>query len=52
VGAKVWPSVAAAAAAVVRVAERIPADAKSVELMKAAYVRYRRVYPATRAIFA
>ena len=52
VGAQAWPSVGAAAAAVVRVGERIPPDAKSAAAMKASYSAYRRVYPATRAIFA
>ena len=51
VGAKAWPSVGAAAAAVVRVAERIATDAKSAATMKKSYAAFRRVYPATRAIF-
>jgi xylulokinase len=50
VGAKAWPSVAAAARAVVRVAERISPDAQSVAAMKNSYAAFRRVYPATRAI--
>jgi xylulokinase len=52
VGAKAWPTVGAAARAVVRVAERISPDAKSVATMNAAYAVYRRVYPATRAIYS
>ncbi|MGH9574771.1 MAG: xylulokinase [Candidatus Acidiferrales bacterium] len=52
VGAKTWPSVGAAAASVVRVAERIAPDANSAAAMKKSYAAYRRVYPATRAIFA
>lgn len=52
VGAKAWPSVGAAAAAVVRLAERIAPNANSAATMKKSYAAYRRVYPATRAIFA
>ncbi len=52
VGAKAWPSVGAAASAVVRVAERIAPHATSAVTMKKSYAAYRRVYPATRAIFA
>ena len=51
VGAKAWPTVGDAAAAVVRVSERIPPEAKSVTTMNAAYAAFRRVYPATRAIY-
>lgn len=51
VGAKGWPSVGAAAGTVVRVAERIAPDAKSAATMKKSYAAFRRVYPATRAIF-
>jgi xylulokinase len=52
VGAKAWPTVGAAVRAVVRIAERISPDAKSVATMNAAYAAYRRVYPATRAIYS
>jgi xylulokinase len=52
VGAEAWPSVGAATAAIVRVAGRTLPDAKSMTTMKAAYAAYRRVYPATRAIYA
>ncbi|HKV46685.1 MAG TPA: xylulokinase [Candidatus Acidoferrales bacterium] len=52
VGAKAWPTVGAAAAAVVRVAERIAPDANSAATMKKSYAAYRRVYPAMRTIFA
>jgi len=52
VGASAWPSVGAAAAAVVRVAERIAPETKSAATMKKSYAAFRRVYPATRAIFA
>jgi xylulokinase len=47
-GVKVWESVEAACAATVRVAETIaPRDA---DVMKDAYARYRRIYPALREI--
>jgi xylulokinase len=52
VGAKAWSSVGASAGAVVRVAERISPDTKSIATMNAAYAAYRRVYPATRAIYS
>ena len=52
VGVRAWPSVGAAAAAVVRVAKRVQPDPKSSVQMKASYAAYRRIYPATRAIFA
>ncbi len=51
VGAKKWPSVDAACAAVIRVAQRIPARAEVVAKMNSAYAAYRRVYPATKSIF-
>jgi hypothetical protein len=43
--------VGAAAKAVVRVAERVPVDQKTQPVMKTAYAAFRRVYPATRAIY-
>src|SRR6185437_999339 len=47
-GAGAWPSVEAACAATIRVAETItPRDAPA---MGAAYERYRRVYPALRSL--
>jgi xylulokinase len=52
VGAQAWPTVGAAARAVVRVAERVPPDAQSAGIMSSAYSAYRRVYPATKAIYA
>jgi xylulokinase len=52
VGAQAWPTVGAAAAAVVRVAERIPPNAQSAASLRSAYSAYRRVYPATKAIYA
>jgi xylulokinase len=52
VGAALWPSVDAACNAVIRVTERVPARPDVVSKMNASYAAYRRVYPATRAIFA
>jgi xylulokinase len=52
VGVGVWPSVDAACDAVVRVAKRTVADEKAVRVMQEAYIRYRRIYPALRSIFA
>jgi len=52
VGAALWPSVDLACNAVIRVTERVPARSDVVSKMNASYAAYRRVYPATRAIFA
>lgn len=51
VGAKIWPSVDAACEAVVRVAERIRANAANVAVMEAGYKAFRRIYPAMKTIF-
>ena len=51
VGAKVWPSVDTACQMAVRVAERVQPRADAVQVMNDNYAAYRRVYPATRAIF-
>jgi xylulokinase len=51
VGARLWPTVDAACAAVVRVAKRVPPQAEAIAIMNQSYSAYRRVYPATRAIF-
>jgi xylulokinase len=51
VGAKTWPSVDAACASVVRVAERVSPDPDAVAVMNTAYAKYQRVYPATRRVF-
>jgi xylulokinase len=51
VGAKLWPTVDAACAAVVRVAHRVRPQSEAVTVMNQSYSAYRRVYPATRAIF-
>jgi xylulokinase len=51
VGAGAWKSADDACAAVVRVAERIPPNAKRVAEMESGYRLYRRIYPALRQIF-
>lgn len=51
VGARMWPSVDSACAAVVRVARRVSPATASISAMNASYAAYRRVYPATRSIF-
>ncbi len=51
VGAKLWPSVEAACQSVVRVAECVHPDTRNVEIMKAQYASYRRVYPAMKSVF-
>ena len=51
VGAKIWPSVDAACAAVVRVAARIQPDNANVAKMNENYKAYRRIYPAMKSIF-
>ena len=52
VGAKLWPTVDAACAAVVRVADRVPPVAANVAAMNSGYARYRRIYPAMKTVFA
>lgn len=52
VGAGMWKSVDEACAAVVRVAQKVKPDAAAMSAMNASYVRYRRVYGATKSIFA
>jgi xylulokinase len=51
VGAALWPSVDAACAAVIRVAQRVAANPNVVSKMSASYAAFRRVYPATRSVF-
>jgi xylulokinase len=51
VGAGLWPSVDAACATAVRVAERIAPQPAAVEAMNASYTAYRRVYAATKSVF-
>jgi len=52
VGAGIWKSVDEACAAVIRVAKTVSSQPQSVQVMNASYAAYRRVYPATRSIFA
>ncbi|MGH9738180.1 MAG: xylulokinase [Candidatus Acidiferrales bacterium] len=52
VGAAVWPSVDAACASVVRVAERVDPDPGHVAILSAQYARYRRLYPAMKSIYS
>jgi xylulokinase len=51
VGARIWPTVDDACNSIVRVAERTAPQSAVTEVMNTAYAAYRRVYPATRAIF-
>jgi xylulokinase len=51
VGAGLWPTVDAACAAVIRVAQRVPANPNVVSKMSESYAAFRRVYPATRSVF-
>ncbi len=52
IGARIWPNVDDACNSIVRVAERIPQRADVANTMNASYAAYRRVYPATKTIFA
>jgi xylulokinase len=52
VGAGVWPSVDAACTAVVRVAKKVQPDKDAVATFEKNYAGYRRIYAATRDIFA
>jgi xylulokinase len=52
VGAGLWPSVDAACAATVRVAASVTPQPAAVATLNARYSAYRRVYPATRDVFA
>lgn len=51
VGARIWPTVEEACNSIVRVAERVTQRADAATAMNASYAAYRRVYPATKAIF-
>lgn len=51
VGARIWPTVDDACDSIVRVAQRTAPQSAVTEVMNTAYAAYRRVYPATRAIF-
>jgi xylulokinase len=52
VGAGIWKSVDEACGAVVRVAKTVKPQPAAVEVMNESYAAYRRVYPATKSIFA
>jgi xylulokinase len=52
VGAKAWPSVDEACAAVVRVAGNTDANPETSRVMEKAYAEYRRIYPAMKSILA
>ena len=52
VGAGIWKSVDEACGAVVRVAKTVPPQSDAVKVMNANYAAYRRVYAATKSIFA
>jgi len=52
VGAGMWASVDEACASVVRVAKRVRPEAEAVATLNQNYAAYRRVYGATREIFA
>jgi xylulokinase len=52
VGAQMWASVDEACASVVRVAKKIAPNPDSVAMLNKNYAAYRRVYTATRNIFA
>jgi xylulokinase len=51
VGAKVWPTVDAACEAIIRVQTRVVPKSRDAETMQKNYAGYRKVYPATKAIF-
>jgi xylulokinase len=50
VGAKAWPSVDAACAAIVRLAGTTSPNSKAALAMEKAYASYRRIYPAMKSI--
>jgi xylulokinase len=52
VGAGLWPTVDAACAATVRVASRVDSQPDAVTTLNASYAAFRRVYAATRNVFA
>ncbi len=52
VGARIWASVDEACVSVVRIAKRVPPNADAVAVLNKNYAAYRRVYGATRDIFA
>lgn len=52
VGAGLWPTVDAACAATIRVASRVSPQPAAVDILNASYAAYRRIYPATKQVFA
>lgn len=52
IGAKMWQSVDEACAAVVRVVNRMSPQPQNVSVMKAAYGKYRRMYPAIKSVIS
>jgi len=52
VGVGLWPTVDAACAATVRVVTRVNPQPSAVAVLNASYSAFRRIYPATREIFA
>jgi xylulokinase len=51
VGAQLWPSVEAACACAVRVADRVRPNPDNVAILNEGYASYRRIYPAMKSIF-
>jgi xylulokinase len=51
VGARAWPTVDAACAAIVRVAATVPPSLEALRIMNRAYVSYQRMYPSMKSIF-
>jgi sugar (pentulose or hexulose) kinase len=47
-----WSTVDAACEAIVRVQTRVPPQPQDAKTMQKNYAAYRRVYPATKAIFS
>ena len=52
VGSGIWPSVDTACQSVVRVRERVPLNERNAATMSRAYDSYKRVYAATKSIYA
>jgi xylulokinase len=52
VGAGIWPSVDTACQSVVRVRERVPWNERNAATMSRAYDSYKRIYAATKSIYA
>jgi xylulokinase len=52
VGVGVWPSVDAACAETITVAERVSPNPEATEKYESMYEQYRKLYPALKSIFA